>query len=845
MSQTSANPLAPSVRSGAAHAQKLFVCIHGHFYQPPRESPWLEEIEREASAAPHHDWNTRITEECYAPNAAARILDVSGRVVRLFDNYARMSFNFGPTLLSWMERHATDTLAAIRAADRASVARLGQGNAIAQVYNHTIMPLCNERDKRTQIRWGLRDFERHFGRRARGMWLAETAIDDATVDALADEGVEFTVLSPFQARRFRVDGSDAAQWRDCAHGTIPTGRAYRVTSGSGKSVVAFFYDGGIAKGIAFERVLSDAGQLVAALEHAHRTRQALHADEPWLVHTATDGESYGHHFRFGDMALAAAFSRLEERADVEFVNYATFLDRAGVQGEAELLPVSAWSCAHGVGRWERDCGCRMNGDPQWSQRWRTPLRVALNQLRDDLADFFARAAEKLVHRPWVARAAYVDVVGAVDRAAAKATFLSEHALRALSPEEQRRLWQLLEMQRAALLMFTSCGWFFDDIAGGESVILMKYAARALDLAEACGINAGGDDVRARFLALLDHAESNERRATSGARMSGREIFHERAAAAALDHERIAVSVALGAATGEPHAERLAAFRMRDHVEVAVDDAAVPVVTGVVEVVDDRTDVARAFGFVVVDFGGVDWRGVFVDPADVASIRARLEADSSVSALGRVLDELAGIRGARTFTLKDAPADLRDRVAHKTLDRRLSMVDGVLAELLLAERALLRGVVALGGTLEPATRTLVAHALHRRAIDVVRELLASTGGSASTVRRLRTVLDDASELGVTLDLREPARVIEDALEDALARFAGDGGHADDAGAVRRLLEPFAVVAGTVRPLPRVLPWVQKVSDLAVSVDDVRAAAAAGLLGPLERVCCTALTVSRTT
>lgn len=805
---------------------KKLVCIHGHFYQPPRENPWLDEIERELSAAPHHDWNARITEECYAPNAWARIQGADGKVERLSDNYSRMSFNFGPTLLSWMERHAKDTLQAIVDADRLSVTRLGQGNAIAQVYNHTIMPLCNERDKRTQVRWGLADFQHHFGRPSRGIWLAETAVDAATLDILADEGVDFTILSPFQARRFKPDGRD---WSDCSHGTIPTGRAYRYTTKSGKIIHLFFYDGNIAKGIAFDRVLADSAHLVAALQHAHATRKSVALDEPWLVHTATDGESYGHHFRFGDMALAAAFHKLELDPDVEVINYATFLDRFGARGEVELHPVSAWSCAHGVGRWERDCGCRMNADPAWTQRWRAPLRLALNELRDVLTGFYERKIGTLCTDPWQARDGYVDVV--LDRSRAD-VFLRRHAIvregQTLTAAESTRILQLLEMQRCALLMFTSCGWFFDDISGGESVILMKYAARAIGLAELLGAKTEGLDVEGRFLDILAQAESNVKR-PDGSRQNGRDIYLERARGVALDHERMVVSVALGAATGHPPRDRIAAFAIDHHEEHAVDDAAVPCLAGRVELSDERTGERRAVAFIVVGFGGLDWRGLLAPADHLPAFMKKLAEEPEASALGRLLDDEIR-RGARGFSLRDAPADVRDAIAAAALARRLDIVDGILAELLLAERALLRGVVGMGGTLSPSLKGLTAHALSRRGQDVVDELLATTGNGSSFVRRLRTVLDDAVELGVAVDLDEPSRRVEAGLAAALRGFL-DGDV--EAAHVTRLLDVMALIGGE-RPLPRVLRLVERVAERARK-EAAFGAATATLLPALQAAC----------
>ena len=803
---------------------RKMVCVHGHFYQPPRENPWLEENEREPSATPHHDWNARINEECYAANANARIQNAEGRVTRLFDNYARMSFNVGPTLLSWMQRHAADTLQAIIDADAASVARLGHGNAIAQVYNHTIMPLCNERDKLTQVRWGLADFRLRFGREARGIWLAETAVDAATLEVLADEGLDFTILSPHQARRFRPDAGD---WQDCPDGSIPTGRAYRYTTKSGKKISLFFYDGAIAKGIAFDRLLADSSHLVASLHQSFTNRRAM-PNEPWLLHTATDGESYGHHFRFGDMALASAFATLENDPEVEVVNYATFLHRHGARGDVEIHPVSAWSCAHGVGRWERDCGCKMNPDPSWTQRWRAPLRLALNDLRDELAGFYDTKMGQLAADPWAARDAWIEVVH--DRSLADA-FVDRHARVPLSAAERVRFFQLLEMQRCSLLMFTSCGWFFDDVSGGESVILMKYAARALGLAEKLGINSGGRNAAATFLHGLAQAESNVRRA-DGTKQNARDIYLEKASPAALDHERVVISVALGAATGHPPEDRVAAFTIVHHEEHAVDDAAVPCVAGRVDLLDERTGERRALAFAVVGFGGLDWRGVLHPATQLDRLHARLMAEPEGSALGRVLDDEIA-QGGRGFTLKDAPADVRDEVASRALSKRVDIVDGLLVELLLSERALLRGVVGLGGTLAPSLKALTAHALGRRGNDVVHALLSSTGSSASFVRQLRTVFDDAAELGVEVDLREPARDVEVAVAVALTNVLAAEDPQDFISPVARLLDVMSLLAGH-QPLSKVLPLAARLALLAQSNDKVRSATTA-LLPALNHAC----------
>jgi alpha-amylase/alpha-mannosidase (GH57 family) len=812
---------------------KKLVCIHGHFYQPPRENPWLEEIEREPSAAPHHDWNARIADECYGPNAAARILDGDLRVARLYDNYARMSFNVGPTLLSWMERHAKETLQAIVEADQASVKRLGQGNAIAQVYNHIILPLASERDKRTQVRWGLADFAYRFGRPARGMWLAETAVDAETLDVLADEGMDFTILSPFQARRFAVDGSP---WVDCGDGTIPTGRAYRYITSSGKKIALFFYDGSLARGIAFERLLSDASQLTGAVQAAWAGRRAL-PHEPWLVHTATDGESYGHHFRFGDMALAAAFARWEEDPEIELVNYATFLDRHGTSGDVELHPVSSWSCAHGVGRWERDCGCRMGNEPGNHQRWRQPLRAALDRLRDGLEPFFEQAMAPLADDPWLARDHYVDVL--VDRTR-RDSFLRRHARQTLSAVEQVRFFQLLEMQRCALLMFTSCGWFFDDIAGPESAILLKYAARALDLAAHAGFDHHSE-LKQAFLDELANAESHRRR-PDGRVVDGRELFATVVETVRVDAERIAIALALRCANNQSMPTHVGTWRVIQHEEHAVDNAAIPCVVGRVGFVDERTGDEHSTAFIVVVFGGLDWRGVLLPASEWSRAQALFPNGPDASTLTHLLDE--EIRtGGRGFTLRQAPGDLRDDIAWRALARRLDLTDAVIAELLLSERALLRGVVGLGATLSPSLRALLAHALSRRARDVVHELLQTTTTAAPYLRHLRTLIDDATELGVTLELTAVAKDVEHAVARTLRTLLHQADEEPSPGSdlalgaaveqVARLVEVLALLAKD-RPLASVLPLVARIAARA-RTDEALQRSTTHLLPALDRAC----------
>ena len=475
-----------------------YLCIHGHFYQPPRENPWLEAVEIQDSAYPYHDWNERITAECYAPNSAARIIDGDRRIIDILSNYARISFNFGPTLLSWMETAAPEIYKAIIDADIQSREwRSGHGNAIAQVYNHIIMPLANARDKRTQVVWGIRDFEHRFKRRPEGMWLAETAVDTETLDLLAEHGIDFTILAHRQAARVRPIGT--GEWQDVSGSRVDPTRAYLCNLPSGRQIHLFFYDGPISQAVAFERLLTRgehfADRLMAGFDDAR--------DWPQLLHIATDGETYGHHQRFGDMALAYALNHIDNNGPVRLTNYGEYLEKHPAAYEAEIIENSSWSCIHGIERWRSNCGCNSGGYGHWNQEWRGPLRAALDWLRDRIAAVFESKGRELLQDPWKAREDYISVV--LDRSEENVNaFFGRHARRSLNEDEKAVALRLLEIQRQAMLMYTSCGWFFDELSGIETVQIIKYAAGAIRLCEGL-IDCGLEE---EFLHELSKAKSN-------------------------------------------------------------------------------------------------------------------------------------------------------------------------------------------------------------------------------------------------------------------------------------------------------------------------------------------------
>lgn len=473
-----------------------YICIHGHFYQPPRENPWLEAVELQDSAFPYHDWNERITAECYAPNAAARILDHQGNIRDIICNYCSISFNFGPTLLAWLERHAPEVYRTIIEADRDSQKRFsGHGSAIAQVYNHMIMPLANRRDKRTQILWGIADFRHRFGRAPEGMWLSETAVDLETLDILAENGISFTILAPRQARRVRRIGE--RHWHNVENSRIDPRRAYLCRLRSGRAINLFFYDGPISQDVAF------GGQLNNGEALAQRWLSGLaDREEAQLVHLATDGESYGHHHRHGEMALAYALDRLEQHDQARVTIYGEFLERHPPLYEVDIFENSSWSCEHGVERWRSHCGCN-SGRAGWTQHWRAPLRQALDELRDELAVIYEREMARYLRDGWAARDDYISVI--LDRSEENVeAFLARHGKREFEQEEKVSILRLLEMQRHAMLMFTSCGWFFDEISGLETTQVLEYAARAMQLA----VRVGGRDLEPDFLETLARATSN-------------------------------------------------------------------------------------------------------------------------------------------------------------------------------------------------------------------------------------------------------------------------------------------------------------------------------------------------
>jgi len=567
---------------------KRCVCIHGHFYQPSRENPWLEIIEAQDSAYPYHDWNERIAAECYGPNTASRMMNAADRIVRLVNNYSRMSFDFGPTLLSWLEKKAPDLYQEILAADLESSEYFsGHGVAMAQAYNHMIMPLADPRDKCTQIVWGIKDFEHRFDRKPEGMWLPETAVDLETLDLMAAEGICFTILAPGQARRVRpITGK---KWKDVGKGKIDTAMPYAARLPSGRSMALFFYDGAISRAIAFEGLLSSGTSFLERLLEGFTAKRK----SAQLVHVATDGESYGHHHRFGNISLAHVLNELHSGNNVCLTTYGEYLEMYPPSQEVEIFENTAWSCAHGVERWRSDCGCHSEKHPDWNQSWRAPMRQAMDWLRDQLASAYEEEMSRFVAKPWEARNHYIRIV--LNRSADEIrNFLKQFAKRSLKADQRTRVFKLLELQRHAMLMYTSCGWFFDDIAGIEAIQNLRHAGYTLQLAS----DLFGKDLESEFLEILSRAESN--RPDEG---DGRRIFENHVKSSEFDTKRVCAQAAIGflfKTDSEINAIGCYSVQREKYRTLTANDA--ELIIGENRLSDVRNGSFNAYNFAVLHFG---------------------------------------------------------------------------------------------------------------------------------------------------------------------------------------------------------------------------------------------------
>ncbi len=730
-----------------------FLVVHGHFYQPPRENPWLGIVERQDSARPFHDWNERIADECYTPNAFARVLDDAGRIVSIVNNYELMSFNFGPTLLSWLEEHAPATYGRILEADARSLVARGFGNAIAQAYNHAILPLCNERDRRTQIRWGLSDFERRFGRRADAMWLPETAVSMPTVEALLDEGMRFVILSPHQAESAR-DGGD---WFDVSSATIDPTQPYRLHAPSGRALDVFFYDGPISSAIGFAGLLRSASSLV------DRFASALIADRgrDQLVHVATDGESYGHHARWGDRTLAYALAVEAPGRGFVVTNYAAYLAAHPPVAEARLKSGpdgegTAWSCAHGVGRWTRDCGCSA-GTPGFGQQWRSPLRRALDLVRDRAAALYERQGAALLRDPWGARDRYAAVISSLNDGEAQDRFLEAEKARALDAPRRLQALRLLQLQRYCQLMYTSCGWFFDELSGLEAAQILRYANRALELYQL----VGDEELEPAFLAVLAEARSNLRDYGNGADVYRRLVVPSRVA-----RERVAAQEAiLSLFVSRPRELRYGDYRITRFGERRAGDARFGLVTGRIRLAWLPTGESDELAYAVLHVGAAD-----VCCAVVPGAAGQRDAFDAVwrewprQSIARLVRTIERGFGPAEHSMRDLLPEERHRVLREVYGDLLKGVGEEYARLYDNHRHTLHLLRDAGLPIpEPLKQAAESVLGARFEAEIARQRRSR---DPARYRRAIKMADDARERGLSLQRGEAQRVFAEILCDLL-------------------------------------------------------------------------------
>ena len=681
-----------------------FVCIHGHFYQPPRENPWLETVETQESAAPYHDWNERICAECYATNGAARILNIKNLITRIVNNYARISFNFGPTLLSWLKENAPRTYRMILDGERRSRKTFGgHSSAMAQVYNHIIMPLASTRDRITQIRWGIADYQHHYGTAPEGMWLAETAADSESLELLAEEGIKFTILAPHQCRRIRLlkdaQENGNAGWTNTTSDILDTTRPYLVRFSSGASIAVFFYNSPISRAIAFEGLLNSGESFAARLKAGFKD-----SAEPQLVHVATDGESYGHHHKYGEMALAYALRLLEEDKTVNLANYASFLDQFPPAYECEIVENTSWSCVHGIERWRSNCGCN-SGKPGFNQLWRAPLRKALDQLRDAVEPLTEQEGANLFQNVWDARDGYIDVVldsspQVVER------FFRKHQSHALSVAERVRALELMEMQRHAQLMYTSCGWFFDDISGIETVQVIAYAARVLQLArQLFGVQASL--LEPAFLARLAEAKSNVLSAGNGAL-----LYKEQVSCRQLGLEQVAAHYAISSMFSSFAEETdLFCYRVWRDAWSIYSSGRGRLALGRAKIVSAVTTEQQSFSFAVLHFGDQNITAAVkvyeeADAADFESFTTEAAAHVQRADFPEVIRLLDRYYGHVDYSMASLFTDEQRRIVQLILNSTLRDIESSLTTIY-EDHASLLHYLSQAGLPKPAALTLAA------------------------------------------------------------------------------------------------------------------------------------------
>jgi len=744
-----------------------YICIHGHFYQPPRENAWLESIELQDSAYPYHDWNERVTAECYAPNATSRILDREEYIAQIVNNYAKISFDFGSTLLTWLEGNSPKVYQAILDADRESQHNFsGHGSAIAQAYNHMIMPLANRQDKYTQVRWGIRDFEHRFGRKTEGMWLPETAVDLETLDIMAELGLRFTILAPHQAGRVRQIGTDT--WSDVTGGSIDPTMAYELSLSSGRKINLFFYDSPIAHAVAFEDILKNGEDFAKCLTGTFSDERTW----PQLVHIATDGESYGHHHRFGDMALAFALHYIENNNLAKITNYGEYLEKHPPTHEVEIVENTSWSCPHGVERWLSDCGCNCGAHPKWNQSWRAPLRQALDWLRDSVAPKYEEKSRQFLKDPWAARDDYIEV--SLDRSEESIQrLLGKHASREINKAERVTVLKLLELQRHAMLMYTSCGWFFDDLSGIETVQVIQYAGRVVQLAE----GLFGDDTEPHFLELLEPAKSN-----LPEHGDGRRIYESFVKPAMIDLSKVTAHYAVSSLF-EEYGKEVKVYcyfiNVKDYQPLVAGKPKLAV--GRASVTSEITQESAELSFGVLHFGdqnvnaGIrEYQGEEAYQTTVHEITQTF-SEADLPEVIRLLDKHFG---TSTYSLKSLFWDEQRKVLGLIMESALAEIEVAYRQIYEHHYPLMR---FLGRPLPKAFQAAAEFILNS-------DLRQAISSETLEVEKVGNLLEEAKHWDIDLDTEGLGYQLEQTLEETMARFVSSP---EDAALLQNLVDGVAL------------------------------------------------------
>jgi alpha-amylase/alpha-mannosidase (GH57 family) len=734
---------------------KQFVCIHSHFYQPPRENPWLQIIESQESAYPFHDWNARINAECYKENAQSFLIGENGKIDGIVNNYSLMNFNFGPSLLSWMEKHDPNTYSLIIEGDQLGAKRFnGHGTAIAQCYNHIIMPLANFRDKETQINWGLKDFERRFGRQPESMWLPETAVDIESLEILSDYGMKYIILAPRQAQKIRPLNSDT-DWIDVSHEKIDPRRPYLINLPSGRSIIGFFYDGGISKDVAFQGLLHNGETF------ANRLINSFSADlsEVQISHIATDGETYGHHHRHGDMALAYALKYIENHPEVALTNYGEFIEQNPPQYEAMIFEKSSWSCVHGVSRWTDDCGCNSGMKPGWRQKWRRPLREGYDFLRNSMQDQFVKSMERRNIDPWKLRNDYIDII--FDRSEAKTIeFINKWSPETQSPEQINSFIKELEVQHQLQLMYTSCAWFFDEISGIETTQTLQYACRALELYTDLYPE---NSLENEFLSLIEKAPSN-----IPDLKNGRYIYENLVQPVKVNFSSMAVHIAIANLFEEfPEDFSIYSFDVQIQKSHKFKIGRHKIAIGVARLYSQVTHSIKNITFAAIRFedhnlnAGVRF---FQSEDNYQSLLQQfneIHQNADLPAAIRVLDKEFG---PELYTLKDLIRDYRYKVIDELTKGHMSSIEGQLSSIYKQNYGIMSHLSNLKVPLPKVLQYIGSFVKHKNLLD------ALAGDLTSEKREtIEAILSDTKRWGIDLNYNNIGDSLVLAINDRISRL----------------------------------------------------------------------------